>query len=121
MLHYRDIVVSTYGIIFCGTPHLGGNKAEFGGILVNIASVYYHTNAHLVGFLKSTSERLQADLRSFNNISASFKTFFAYETLPTPLKSGGHLMVRADLWLVASLMHYRSSQVPQLSFRVQEM
>ena len=95
-VHHRNVAISTYGIVFCGTPRLGGNKAELGEAVTRIASVYYYTNPRLVSFLKSSSEILQEDLANFNNISEQCATIFAYETVPTKLKTVVTLLVSVE-------------------------
>ncbi|KAK0739028.1 hypothetical protein B0T21DRAFT_135581 [Apiosordaria backusii] len=37
---HRSIKISTYGIIFLGTPHQGANGVQLGKLLVNIASLF---------------------------------------------------------------------------------
>ena len=77
---HRKIKLSTYGIIFCGTPHMGSDKAKFAEIVTAAASVFYSTNRDLLKHLKSNSNTLWEDLCRFTNIHDHFKMHFAYET-----------------------------------------
>ncbi|KAF2466293.1 uncharacterized protein BDR25DRAFT_345541 [Lindgomyces ingoldianus] len=90
---HRSIKTSTYGIIFMGTPHQGGNGVQFGKLLVNAASVYKATNSRLLEHLERDSEWLQLQLRQYGPISGEFMTKFAYEEYETPTALGHSIMV----------------------------
>lgn len=90
---HRSIKASTYGIMFMGTPHQGGNGVPFGKLLVNAASVYKATNSRLLEHLERDSERLQQQLRQYGLISGDFVTKFAYEEYETPTALGHSIMV----------------------------
>ncbi|KAI9773562.1 MAG: hypothetical protein M1840_006836 [Geoglossum simile] len=76
--------LSTYGIIFLGTPHQGGEGVALGTRVLDVASVFLHTNKNLLLQLEKESERIQDQLLNYRGIQAEFVTIFAYETLPTP-------------------------------------
>jgi len=90
---HRSIKTSTYGIMFMGTPHQGGNGVQFGKLLVNAASVYKATTSRLLGHLERDSEWLQQQLRQYGPISGEFMTKFAYEEYETPTALGHSIMV----------------------------
>jgi hypothetical protein len=90
---HRSIKTSTYGIMFIGTPHQGGNGVQFGKLLVNAASVYKATNSRLLEHLERDSEWLQQQLRQYGPISGEFMTKFAYEEYETPTALGHSIMV----------------------------
>jgi len=84
--HHRAIKISTYGIIFMGTPHQGGDGVDLGKRLAHIASIFVNTNQRLLDILKRDSEILQQQIARYNSISSHFDTKFAFETKPTSLK-----------------------------------
>ncbi|KAF8526828.1 hypothetical protein BU17DRAFT_82243 [Hysterangium stoloniferum] len=86
LVEHKWIALSTYGILFLGTPHQGTpaitNPANE---LLKLASLSSRTNNVLLKHLISNSEWLQQQLSSYNAISGNFCTKFFYETLPTVL------------------------------------
>ena len=89
----RYIKVSTYGILFMGTPHQGGEGVTWGVLATNIASVFAKTNKEILKHLKKNSEWLEHQQALFLPISTQFETIYFYETYPTPLPGGGSLLV----------------------------
>lgn len=81
----RSIKISTYGIIFMGTPHQGGQGVGIGKIMLNIAKAQGHTSDNLLKQLEVHSELLQQQLSEFTLICQDFEMYFAYETKPTPI------------------------------------
>lgn len=90
---HRSIKVSTYGIIFMGTPHQGGNGVQLGRLLVNVASLFVATDDRLLKHLERDSEWLQQQLGQYGPISGDFLTKFAYEQYKTPTAFGKSIMV----------------------------
>jgi len=90
---HRAVKLSTYGIIFMGTPHQGGSGVAFGRILVNVASVFVAADDRLLQHLEKHSEWLQQQLGQYAAISNDFVTKFAYEGYPTPTVLGGSINV----------------------------
>ena len=93
-MEQHAIKLSTYGLIFLGTPHQGGEGVEWGEILVAIASIFVQTNRTLLQNLQRDSEWLQLQLSQYLGISDEFVTIFAYETLPTAIPLGKSIVVR---------------------------
>ena len=90
---HRSIKTSTYGIIFMGTPHQGGNGVQLGKLLLNIASVFVAADNRLMKHLEQNSEWLQQQLGQYGPISSNFITKFAYEEYETPTVLGRSIMV----------------------------
>lgn len=84
----RSIKLATYGIIFMGTPHQGGQGVKISEILLNLAKVRGNTNDGLLKHLEEHSELLQTQNSEFTAISQDFDIKFVYETLPTPIAGG---------------------------------
>ena len=89
--HLRSIFVSTYGILFLGTPHKGSDIAEWGSRLEWICDAVLpkkliDSQPQLVNALKANSETLQNIDRGFIQIASRFHIFFFHEGKPTDLK-----------------------------------
>ncbi|KAF8510875.1 hypothetical protein BU17DRAFT_97727 [Hysterangium stoloniferum] len=72
LVEHKWIALSTYGILFLGTPHQGSDTI---------------TSARSFS-LNSNSEWLQQQLSDYNPISRSFRTVFFYEDIKTVLPDG---------------------------------
>ena len=83
----RSVKLSTYGIIFMGTPHQGSQG------LLNIAKMQDQTSDNLLKHLEEHSGLLQKQTSEFVSISRDFEIKFAYETLPTPVSAGNAVEV----------------------------
>ncbi|KAF8511157.1 hypothetical protein BU17DRAFT_69772 [Hysterangium stoloniferum] len=94
LVERKWIALSTYGILFLGTPHQGTpaitNPANE---LLKLASLSSRTNNVLLKHLISNSEWLQQQLSSYNAISGDFCTKFFYETLPTVLPNNSSQII----------------------------
>lgn len=91
--HLKAIKLSTYGVMFFGTPHQGTDSASWGKVLVNVASLFRHTSKALLEHLERDSEWLEMQLEQYNAISSDIFTIFCYESYPTPLPAGRSMMV----------------------------
>ena len=93
----RSIYVSTFGIIFLGTPHHGSDLARWGSLLQSIASIapkrILDTSPQLVEALKSQSETLQNINRYFEQIMDRFHMLFCHEGKPTDVKGTRQFIV----------------------------
>lgn len=85
--------MSTFSILFFGTPHQGSDLASWGKLLLRVAEVYYHTDDRLVRHLQSNSESIESGLADFASIASRILIKYFYETFPTPIKAGGSIMV----------------------------
>ncbi|KAH8178500.1 hypothetical protein LIA77_00019 [Sarocladium implicatum] len=74
---HRSIRTSTYGILFMGTPHQGGNGVQLGRVLANVASLAIPADDRLLKHLERESEWLQQQLGQYTPISGDFVTKFA--------------------------------------------
>ncbi len=90
---HRSIRLSTYGIIFIGTPHQGGNGAQLGRRMVNLVSLFAQADDTIFRHLERDSEYLQQQLGQYGPISSDFVTKFAYECYETPVALGKTMMV----------------------------
>ncbi|CAH0021637.1 unnamed protein product [Clonostachys rhizophaga] len=90
---HRSITLSTHAIIYMSTPHQGGNGAQLGQMLANIASVFVPADDHLIRHLRQDSEWLKHLSKGYGRICDEFVTKFAYEEYETPTVLGHSLMV----------------------------
>uniref|UniRef100_A0ACC1R8X0 Uncharacterized protein n=1 Tax=Lecanicillium saksenae TaxID=468837 RepID=A0ACC1R8X0_9HYPO len=93
LAEHRSIKLSTYGILFMGTPHQGGNGVQLGRVLANVASLVIAADERLLKHLERDSEWLQQQLGQYAPISNEFVTKFAYEQYATPTVLGRSIMV----------------------------
>ncbi|PYH92748.1 catalytic protein [Aspergillus ellipticus CBS 707.79] len=96
--HLRSIYVSTYGILFLGTPHNGSDVAKWGLLLQNICTAvmpkkFMESSSQLVKTLKTNNETLQNINSLFADITSRFHIYFFHETLSTDIKGTRELIV----------------------------
>lgn len=89
--HLRSVFVSTYGILFLGTPHKGSDIAEWGSRLEWICGAvmpkkFIDSQPQLVDALKKDNETLQNIDRQFIQLTSRFHIYFFHESKPTNLK-----------------------------------
>lgn len=87
----RSIYISTYGIIFLGTPHTGADPAKWGVMLESmvhslIPRKVMHSDAQLVKTLQTNNETLQNINLHFLDIYQRFRICMAHEEMQTDLK-----------------------------------
>ncbi|KAK0621967.1 hypothetical protein B0T17DRAFT_307871 [Bombardia bombarda] len=79
--NYKKIVSSTYGIVFFGTPHNGGNHAGIGSVAAKIArAVLGNPNSGFMEVLQSRSYALDNITESFRPFLEDFQFISFYET-----------------------------------------
>ena len=83
--HLRSIFVSTYGILFFGTPHKGSETAEWSSFLEAVCNVV-DSQPQLTNVLKTNNETLQNIDRQFIHLTSRYRIFFFHEAKPTKLK-----------------------------------
>ncbi|XXH00698.1 hypothetical protein Hte_007048 [Hypoxylon texense] len=86
--HHRPVKVSTYGILFMGTPHSGGEGVTMGQIAQSVASIFVHTNDRVLQHLQKQSEWLSKQKDDYASIMRDFVTKFGWEVYATPLFGG---------------------------------
>ena len=88
LFSHKAVALSTYGIIFLGTPHQGTQSAELASILLDIQAITRPVNDALVKHLSRNSEALEQQLSQFVSISKDFVIKFGFERYPTPYFGG---------------------------------
>jgi hypothetical protein len=101
MERLRSIYVSTYGILFLGTPHNGSDLAKWGTLLQSICSAvlpkkFFDTSPQLIEALKTNNETLQNINRNFSPIIGRFHVYMFHESKPTDLKGTRSFVVDED-------------------------
>ncbi|KAF8512443.1 hypothetical protein BU17DRAFT_54068 [Hysterangium stoloniferum] len=81
---HKAVEISTYGVIFMGTPHQGVDLVEWTQTHMDGRSLESLQVEPLLQHLLLGSEALQQQLTQYNSISARFKTVFCYELYTTP-------------------------------------
>ncbi|KAI0881123.1 uncharacterized protein GGS22DRAFT_192610 [Annulohypoxylon maeteangense] len=80
---YKMIWGSTYGIVFFGTPHKGGNHAGMGDMVAKIArSILGNPNNTFMSSLKKDSQFLDTITDDFRQLLEDFQILSFYETQP---------------------------------------
>ncbi|KAM5450150.1 hypothetical protein MaudCBS49596_004524 [Microsporum audouinii] len=88
--HLRSIYISTYGILFLGTPHNGSNIAKMASTAQSFISTVIpkkllSTSPQLIQVLQSNNEHLQVINREFVQIMDRFHIYFFHESKPMDL------------------------------------
>ncbi|OKL63384.1 hypothetical protein UA08_01515 [Talaromyces atroroseus] len=96
--HLRSIYISTFGILFLGTPHTGSDVAKWGLLLQKICSAvlpkkFMDSSPQLIEALRSNNEVLQNINRLFNDFFSRFHIYFFHETRPLDLKGTREFVV----------------------------
>ena len=96
--HLRAIYISTYGILFLGTPHNGTDVAKWAHMLQSISGVivpkkFMDSSSTLVRALKTNSELLQNINSGFADISSRFHMYFFHETRTTRIGATREMIV----------------------------
>ena len=94
----RKIAVSTYWIIFLGTPHTGADPARWGIMVEKMVSALIpkkvvHTEDQLVKTLRTNNETLQNINLKFLEIYENYRIDMVHEGIPTDLKGSKTFIV----------------------------
>lgn len=97
----RSIFVSTYGLMFLGTPHNGADPAKWGLILQGMVSAlvpkkFMDTEAPLVKTLQKNNETLQNINLAFLEIVKRFKVCMVHEAVKSDLHGTKAFIVDKD-------------------------
>ena len=92
--HLRDILVSTHGVLFFGTPHSGTNGAALLQTMNRLLSVYMQTTDTVLQHLKTNCSELENLQRMYHPASEKLNTVCFYEEYPTPIIGGRKEMAR---------------------------
>ncbi|CAG7985244.1 unnamed protein product [Penicillium salamii] len=96
--HLRSVYVSTFGILFLGTPHNGSDIAKWGLLLNNICNAvlpkkFLETSPQLVKTLRANNETLQHINSLFVDIMGRFHIYFFHETRSTDVRGTREVIV----------------------------
>ena len=94
LAHRRSIKLSTYGVMFFGTPHMGINGVEFQAALTNICRIFVSGNSKLLRTLTRDSDQLRILSDLYTPIARDIKTVIFYEEYETPLVGKMSMMVK---------------------------
>jgi hypothetical protein len=91
------VAVSTFGVLFLGTPHKGSDIGQWGAYLECLCSALLpkkilDTQPHILEALRTNSETLQNIDRQFSMLMDKYHLYFFHEGKPTDLK-GTHRFV----------------------------
>ncbi len=101
--HLHSIYVSTYAVLFLGTPHNGSDKAKLAGIGQRMLSALvpkkvWDTDSQLLNALQEGSETLQAITDQFAPLMKQFRIFFFWEQERTDLGyTKGYVICLVDM------------------------
>ena len=97
---YRSIYVSTYGLIFLGTPHTGADAAGWGLMLQAMSDViiprkFFESEGVLLRTLKKDNETLANINNHFLDIYQRFRIHMVHENCKTDIKGSKVIVVDA--------------------------
>ncbi|KAL1634772.1 hypothetical protein SLS56_002174 [Neofusicoccum ribis] len=107
---HQAIKLSTYGIVFLGTPHQGANGVTLAKIAARVISVYEKTNDIVLKHLEQHSEWLNDQMEQYKAISSDFDTKFCFEAYETPIAAGRSILTLAHL--ISKVVPAWSASVP---------
>ncbi|CAG9941268.1 unnamed protein product [Clonostachys rosea f. rosea IK726] len=98
---YRSLYVSTFGLIFLGTPHTGADVASWGLMLQAMSDVviprrFFESESVLLRTLKKDSETLANINNHFLDIYQRFRIHMVHENHKTDIKGTKIIVVDAD-------------------------
>ncbi|QUC21150.1 uncharacterized protein UV8b_05393 [Ustilaginoidea virens] len=98
---YRSIFVSTFGLIFLGTPHCGSDAATWGLVLQGMADAimprkFFESESVLLKTLKKDNETLSNINNHFLDIYQRFRIHMVHENHKTDIKGTKITIVDAN-------------------------
>ncbi|KJZ77161.1 hypothetical protein HIM_03482 [Hirsutella minnesotensis 3608] len=98
---YRSIYVSTYGLLFLGTPHTGSDMAAWGLMLQGMSDAimpkkFFESESVLLRTLKKDSETLANINNHFLDIYQRFRIHMVHENHKTDVKGTKVIVVDAN-------------------------
>lgn len=90
---FCDILPSTHGVLFFGTPHSGANGVKHLQILNKLRSLLKKTTNNLLRHLEPNSDELENLQMYYQRVSEGFETVCFYEEYPTPTVWGRREMI----------------------------
>jgi hypothetical protein len=103
--NHRDVKISTYAVLFFGTPHSGARGVELVHWMGRLLSVYMYTNDTVLKALYHDSDELERIQKLYSNASQGIKSIFFFEQYPTPIMGGiTKLVSQLDSYFVRSLI-----------------
>ncbi|UNI17675.1 hypothetical protein JDV02_004001 [Purpureocillium takamizusanense] len=98
---YRSIYVSTFGLMFLGTPHTGSDMATWGLVLQGMSDAimpkkFFESESVLLKTLKKDNETLSNINNHFLDIYQRFRIHMAHENHKTDIKGTKMLVVDAN-------------------------
>ncbi|KAJ5493140.1 hypothetical protein N7539_001886 [Penicillium diatomitis] len=96
--HLRSVYVSTFGILFLGTPHNGSDMAKWGLLLQKICTAvlpkkFMEGSPQLIKSLQTNNETLQHINSLFADIMSRFHIYFFHETRSMDVKGTREVIV----------------------------
>lgn len=90
--HLRSMFISTFGIVFLGTPHEGSDLAKWGELVQGMVELaapkrIFESHSILLKTLRSNSETLEATNFEFIHIMQKFEVCLVYEEETTKIGS----------------------------------
>jgi len=92
--HLRDVLVSTHGVLFFGTPHSGTNGVALFQTMNRLLSVYMQTTSTVLQHLKANSSELEDIQSMYLSASEGLNAVCFYEVYPTPIIGGREELAR---------------------------
>ncbi|KAJ6261835.1 hypothetical protein Dda_2634 [Drechslerella dactyloides] len=91
----RSIRVSTQGVLFMGTPHMGSDIVKWGSMARKLLSFFpgVRLDSTMLSMLGQNSETLQNINTLFTGVASSFEIVYFYEELETLLPTGQHEII----------------------------
>lgn len=98
---YRSIYVSTFGLVFLGTPHTGSDAASWGLVLQAMSDIvvprrFFESEPTLLKTLRKDNETLANINNHFLDIYQRFRIHMAHENHKTDLKGTKIIVVDAN-------------------------